>query len=155
MIVQSHGRETSQGPGAGNFGLLLAVTFGGHAFGMAAFVGFAGLMLRISLSRLWVPYLALLVAGLVLAPFLYWARLARDRPKTSAFRFAIAMFAYGDVLTAALLFGAVWMDVLSPPVVLYDIVPLLLPFFGLMSVLVYVVVLQMLKDQKRLNAKWE
>jgi hypothetical protein len=112
-----HGGGTTQGPRSENFGLLLAVTFGGHAFAMAIFVGLAGLILRISLGSLWMPCIALLAAGLVLAPFLYWARLARDRPKTRAFRFAIAMFAYGDVLTAALLFGAIWVGALSAAVI--------------------------------------
>ena len=61
-----------------NFGTWFAVTFIGHAIGMAIFIGLAGMVLNIPAHRLWGPYSLLLECGLVFSVVLYWARLADE-----------------------------------------------------------------------------
>ena len=105
------GRPT-QGPGE-SFGFFLAAGIGGNALGVAAFVGSIELILGAPVRSLAAPYVALLVPGFVLPPFLYWARLARDRPRSCALRFAIGMLAWTLPFTLALGFSAVWLHILS------------------------------------------
>jgi hypothetical protein len=137
--------EKMQRPGSVNFGIWTAVIFVGHAIGMAIFIGLAGLILGIPARRLLVPYTTLLYCGLVLSPLLYWARLSRERPKSCAIRFGIAMFLYLQVLMLALGFGTIRLGILSQATALNDYAPFMVPFSVLASILLYVVARQMLK----------
>ena len=132
-------------PGSVNFGIWTGVIFVGHAIGMAIFIGLAGLILSIPARRLLVPYTTLAYCGLVLSPLLYWARLARERPKSCAVRFGIAMFLYLQVLMLALGLGAIRLGIVSQAAALNDYAPFMIPFSALASVLVYIAARQMLK----------
>ncbi len=137
--------ETTPRPGSVNFGIWTAVIFVGHAIGMAIFIGLAGLILNIPARSLWVPYTALVYCGLVLSPLLYWARLSRERPKSCAIRFGIAMFLYLQVLMLALGFGAIRLGILSQAAALNDYAPFMIVFSALASILLYIAARQMLK----------
>jgi len=129
-----------------NFGLWTVVIFIGHALGMGIFVGFAGLLLGIPARRLLVPYTTLVYCGLALSPLLYWARLARERPKSCAIRFGIAIFLYLQVLMLALGFGTIRLGILSQAEVLNTYAPFMVLFSALVSVLIYLAARQMLKN---------
>jgi hypothetical protein len=137
-------RETPRS-GSVNFGTWTVVIFIAHAIGMSIFVGLAGVILSIPARRLLVPYIVLVCCGLVLSPLLYWARLSRERPKSCATRFGIAIFLYLQVLMLALGFGTITLGILSRSAALNDYAPFMIPFSVLVSVLVYVVTRQMLK----------
>jgi hypothetical protein len=109
----SQGGGRARGPTAESFGFFLAMGIGANAVAMAAFLGFVELILDAPFRSLAAPYAALLVPGLLLPPFLYWARLARARPNSSALRFGIGMFAYAQALTLAFGFSAVWLHILT------------------------------------------
>lgn len=131
--------------GSVNFGTWTAVIFIGHAIGMAIFVGLAAVILSIPARRLWVPYTVLVYCGLVLAPLLYWARLSRERPKSCAIRFGLAMFLYLQVLMLALGFGTIRLGILSLAAAVNDYALPMVTFSVLASVLLYVVARHMLK----------
>ncbi len=132
-------------PGSVKFGIFMAVTFGGHAIGMAIFVGLAGLIMRIPTRSLLVPYTALLYCGLILSPLLYWARLSRERPKSCAIRFGIAIFFYLQVLTLALGFGTIRLHILSQAEAVSDFGLVVLPLSAFAFAASYVIVRQTLK----------
>ena len=142
----SHGGEPARLPGRESFGVMLAAVFGGNAPGVATIVGLAGVILALPARRLGLPFLALLLSGVVLAPWLHSARLTRHRPKACALRLAIGVFSYLLVLSAGALFGAIWIGLLSPRIVLYDIYPVLFAFWVLLSPGFYFLALQNLKD---------
>ncbi len=141
--------EPARSPGKESFGVMLAMTFLGNGLAMATIVGLAGLILDLPARRLAVPYLVLLPSGAVLAPYLHFARLKRHRPRACALEFTIGFFSYLLALSAGLLFGAIWVDVLPLGEVLYDIVPPLLPTYVLLSVGIYFLTLQNLKDTQQ------
>lgn len=143
------GSRATPSSGSVRFGPFLALVFFGNALGVAIFVVLAAAILSLPARSLWVPYVVLLMSGVVLAPYLYWARLVRDRPKACAFRFTIGVFSYLNVLTAGLLFGAVWVGVLSPTTALYDIFAFMPPLYALLSLLIYLSTVQLLKDTQR------
>lgn len=132
-------------PGSVKFGTWTAVIFVGHAIGMAIFVGLAGVILSVPIRRLVVPYTTLVYCGLVLAPLLYWARLSRERPKSCAIRFGIAMFFYLQVLMLALGFGTIRLGILSLAAAINDYALPMVVFSVLASALLYLVARQMLK----------
>lgn len=132
-------------PGSVKFATWTAVIFVGHAIGMAIFVGLAGVILSVPIRRLVVPYTTLVYCGLVLAPLLYWARLSRERPKSCAIRFGIAMFFYLQVLMLALGFGAIRLGILSLAAAINGYALPMVVFSALASALLYLVARQMLK----------
>lgn len=132
-------------PSSVNFGVWTAVIFIGHAIGMAIFVGLAGVILSVPIRRLVVPYTTLVYCGLVLAPLLYWARLSRERPRSCAIRFGIAMFLYLQVLMLALGFGTIRLGILSLAAAINDYALPMVVFSVLASALLYLVARRMLK----------
>lgn len=136
--------QKTQKAGSVNFGIWTSIIFVGHAIGMAIFIALAGLVLNIPAHRLLVPYTTLLYCGLVLSPLLYWARLSRERPRSCALRFGIAMFLYLQVLMLALGFSTIRLGILSRATALNDYAPFMVPFSMLVSALLYIVALQML-----------
>ncbi len=145
----SHGGAPARSPRRESFGVMLAAVFGGNALAMVSIVGLAGLIMDLPARSLWVPYLALLVSGLVLAPWLHSARMTKHQPKASALRFAIGFFSYLLVLSGGTLFGAMWIGLLSPRVVLYDIYPPMFAFWVLLSPGFYFIALHGLKDAQQ------
>lgn len=138
----------TQRPDSVNFGKWTAVIFVGNAIGTAIFLGVAGVILDLPPRRLLIPYTMLLYCGLVLSPFLYWARLAREQPKSCAIRLAIAMFLYMQVLMLALGISTIRLGILSPTAVLNDYAPVMVPFTALASIAGYVITRQMLQARK-------
>jgi hypothetical protein len=138
-----------------SFGLFLVISFGGNAVAMATLVALAAAILDLPVSRIWIPYAVLLIPGLVLAPYLYWARLTRDRPQACAFRFTIGLFSYLIVLSAALIFGAVWVGVLSLATAEKYMFPSLVPIYLVLSLPFYALALKMLKDMQRAQSTKE
>lgn len=136
------GRNTA---GSVSFGTWTAVIFIGHAVGMAIFVALAGIIMSLPARRLLVPYTALVYCGLVLAPLLYWARLSRERPKSCAIRFGIAMFLYLQILIFAIGYGTIRLGMLSVGAAVRDYGPSMVVFSVLASVLLYLVARHMLK----------
>ena len=141
--------EKPQRPDSVNFGKWTAVIFVGNAFGTATFLGVAGVIFDIPLRRLLIPYTLLLCCGLVLSPFLYWARLAREQPKSCAIRFAIAMFLYMQVLMLALAISTIRLGILSKTAALNEYAPVMVPFTALASVAGYVITRQMFQARSR------
>ena len=139
--------EQTQRPDSVNFGTWTVVIFVGHAIGTGIFIGFAGFALALPPRRLLVPYMMLLYCGLVLSPLLYWARLAREQPKTCAIRLAIASFLYAQVLMLALGISAIRLGVLSQTEALNNYAPIMVPFTALASIAVYVIRRQMFKTR--------
>src|SRR5260370_28616921 len=137
--------ETTQTPASVNFGIWTAVVFGGHAIGMAIFIGLAGLILNMPVRRLFVPYTMFLYCGLVLSPLLYWARLSRARPRSCAIRLGIGIFLYLQTLMLALGFSTIRLGILSQTTVIDDYAPFMVFFSALTSIALYVVARQMLK----------
>jgi hypothetical protein len=90
----------------------------------------------------------LLECGLVLSPLLYWARCAREQPRSCAIRFGIAFFLYLQVLMLALGFSAIRLGILSRTAALNDYAPLMVPFSALTSLVLYVLTHQILKARK-------
>ncbi len=131
-----------------NFGKWTAVIFIGNAIGTAVFLGVAGVVLDLPPRRLLIPYTMLLCCGPVLSPCLYWARLAREKPKSFAIRSAIAMFLYFQVIMVALGISAIKLGILSQTAVLNDYAPVMVPFTALTSIVTYVVIRQMFKAKK-------
>jgi hypothetical protein len=127
----------------------LAISFGGNAVAMAILVGLGVAVFDLPLRGAGVPYLVLLIPGLVLAPYLYWARLTRESPRACALRFTIGIFSYLIVLSMALLFGAVWIGALSLATAMNDIAPPLLPIYLLLSLPFYALAFKLLKDIRR------
>ena len=135
-------------PGSVNFGKWTAVIFVGNALGTAIFLGVAGVIFDLPLNRLLIPWAMLLSCGLVLSPFLYWARLAREQPESCAIRFAIAMFLYMQVLMLALAISTIRLGILSQTAVLTEYAPVMVPFTALVSIAGYVITRQMLQTGK-------
>jgi hypothetical protein len=108
----SRGEKTDRDYYSESFGKIAAAVLVGQAGGAAIIVGVAGLVLNLPPRRLLVPYAMFLGGGLVFAPFLYWARLSRARPKTFAIRSAIAMFVCVEAVVLAGVFSAIWLDIL-------------------------------------------
>lgn len=143
----------AQTAGRESLGLFLALGFGGNAAAMSILVGLGAAIFDLPFRGVWIPYIVLLIPGLVLGPYLYWARLTRDRPKACAVRFAIGSFSYALAVSAGLVFGVVWAGILSMATVVDDIAPVMLPFSALASTLAYVLAFQMLKDMQRPQSK--
>lgn len=135
-------------PDSVNFGIWMATLFVGHALGMAIAVGLTGLVLNIAPSRLLAPYALLVYCGLVLAPLLYWARLARQQPKSCARRFAIAMFLYLQVLLLAVGWSLIKLGILGPYTTLNDYAPFMLPISAIICIGTYIVARQMLEARE-------
>jgi hypothetical protein len=144
-LLSTIGQNTPK-PNSVNFGLWTVVIFVGHAIGMAIFIGLAGILLSIPARSLLGPYTTLVYCGLVLSPLLYWARLARERPKSCAIRFGIAMFLYLQVPMLALGFGTIRLGILSQAEVLNGYAPFMVSFSALVSFLIYIAARQMLKS---------
>ena len=130
------------------FGIFIAVVFGGHAVGMAIFVGLIGLILGIPVRNLLVPYTTLVYCGLVLSPLLYWVRLARERPKSCALRFAVAMFFYLQIVVLALGFSTIKLHILSHAEAVRDFGLLIIPLSVFMFAASYLVVRHTVKGTK-------
>jgi len=123
--------------------------FVGNAIGTAVFVGVAGAILDLPLRKLLIPYTMFLECGLVLSPFLYWARLAREKPRPYAIRSAIAMFSYTVDIMLALGISAIRLGILSQTELLNYYAPLMVPFPALASVAGYVTARQMFKARQK------
>jgi len=130
-----------------DFGVWTLVIFCGHTLGMTVFVGLVALIGGIPIRSLFTPYVMLLYCGMVLSPLLYWVRISRDRPKTCAVRFAIAIFLYFQVFTGAVGYGAIRLRFISPTTAGHDYVPVLV-FSIVGSVLLYVIAGNMLRENK-------
>jgi hypothetical protein len=137
--------EKLQNRGSANFGRFVATVCVGHAIGQAIFVGMAGIILNKPLHQLWVTYFALVCCGLVLSPLLYWSRLARERAKTCAIRFGIAMFLYSQAILVALGFSTVRLGILPLATVIHDYALIMLFISVLASTMAYGIVRQVLK----------
>ncbi len=133
------------------FGTWMLVVLSGHTIGAAIFLGLAGLVLSMSVRMLLVPFAMFSYCGLVLAPFLYWARLARESPRVCARRFATAIFFYLQVVMLALGFSAVKLGILSQHTALNDYGPFMLPFSALASACSYYAARQILQTPKRVS----
>ena len=140
--------KKTQRSGSVNFGEWTAVIFVGNAIGSAILLGVAGVIFGLPLRGLFVPYTMLLYCGLVLSPFLYWARLAREQPKLCAIRLAIAMFLYMQVLMLALAISTIRLGILSRTAVLNVYTPVMVPFSALTSVVLYAVTRQILHRRR-------
>jgi hypothetical protein len=137
--------EEERGMNGINFGFWLAATLIGSAILDAIFAAVAALILAVPPSRLLLPYLALLDSSLVFFSLLYWALLARGRPKPYALRFSVTVFAYSQVLAVALGFSAVWLHVLSLSEVINILATCALPASVTVSGIAYVAARQMVK----------
>jgi len=133
------GHEITPGSRPVNLAVLMGRIMVGQAVFAASVVGFAGLALGLPVHRLLVPFLLLLYCGLVLSPFVYSARLARERPKSCALRFGIAIFSYLTVSAMALTFGAIKAGVLSPAKAMHTYLPFVLPISVFGGVITYFV----------------
>jgi hypothetical protein len=96
-----------------NFLVWLIKTVGSWALGSAVWIGLAGLALRAPIHRLLVPWAALAGSGLVLSPLIYWGRLAPDGPRGRIRRFVIGQLIFLPIMLSAVLFGGVWLGVVS------------------------------------------
>jgi hypothetical protein len=123
---------STQEPTRVNFAIWTSWILTGHAVGMAFFVGIAGIVLGLRVRQLIVPYLALLSCAFVLSPALYWARLVRERPSSSAIRLTIGMFAYLQALSVAFLFSAIRLRVVP----LREVLDYYYPFLAFSTALV-------------------
>ena len=141
-------QQKTLNPRSVNFGTWTAMVVVGNALGMATFVGLAGLVLSIPARRLLMPYATLVPCGFVLAPLLYWARLARERPKSCSIRLGIAMFLYFQAVILALGLDTLRLGIVSQAAALDDYALFLIPFSALASVLGSVVVRQMLEAHR-------
>ena len=130
-----------------NVGIWISTLFVGHALGAAIAVGLAGLILNIAPRSLLAPYAGFVYCGLVFASLLYWARLARQQPRSCARRFAIAMFLYLQVVILAIGWSAVKLGVLSSTATLDDL-PLTVVFSAIACIAIYVAARQMLEARK-------
>ena len=142
------GHEITPGSRPVNLAVLMGRIMVGQAVFAASVVGFAGLALGLPVHRLLVPFLLLLYCGLVLSPFVYSARLARERPKSCALRFGIAIFSYLTVSAMALTFGAIKAGVLSPAEAMHTYLPFVLPISVFGGVITYFVGRQVLGASK-------
>lgn len=116
-----------------------------HAIGTAIFMVVATLILGLPIRTVLVPYIVLAYSGVVLGPLILWARLARERPKSCALRFTIAMFLYSQSIMMALGFGVIRLRILPLATVVNDYAPFLVFFFALCSIPAYFVVRQILE----------
>lgn len=113
----------------------------------AVFIAGVGLATGTSVHRLWIPYLLLLVSGIVGGPLIYWARRAESTtPKAGACRFAFAIFLFLNCYMGALLLGAISLGLLSTAIARYSYAPYILPGSGLGSIAVYVMARQKLES---------
>ena len=80
----------------------------------------------------------LLSCGLVLSPLLYWARLARENPKSFAIRSTIAIFSYVVNVMVVLGISAIRLGILSQAAVLENYAPVMMPFTVLTFIVFYV-----------------
>jgi len=128
-----------------SFRMWTTVILFANAAGAAIFVALAGVALNLPFRRLWVPYTALCSCGLLLAPSLYWARLSRERPKSCAIRFAIAIFLYIQAVMVALGSSTIRLGILSQSEVVYDYAPFMEAFSVIVSIPIYVTARLMFK----------
>ena len=145
--IETKEKETEK-PDRVNFAKWTVVIFVANAVGTAIFTGLAGLALNLPARTLWVPYTMLLFCGLVLSPLLYWARLAREQPKSCAIRLAITFFLYSQVVMLALGVGAIRLGILSSTEEVDYYAPCMIPFTALTSVLTYVLMRRRFEARK-------
>lgn len=117
-----------------NLGTWILMTFVGHSIGAAIFMALAAFFQGIPIHKLWVPYAALACCGVIFGPLLYWARLARGRPKLCAIRFTVAMFLCSQSVMLALGFDMSKLGMLAFGKFINDYAPFLVLFFALCSV---------------------
>ncbi len=110
-----------------------------HAVGAGIAVGVAAFLFKLPVRKMLVPYVLLLWCGAVLASLLTWARPARDRPKTYAFRLASSAFAYLVMLALAGVLSTVWLGIVSQTDAFTQFLPPLVNLAALLSVGFYFV----------------
>ena len=111
----------------------------GNAVGSTVFVSIAGLALGLPVRKLIVLLLLLFSCGVPLAPLIYWVRLARERPRSLATRFTLAMLLHLTVLGLALGVGATAAGVLSRAQLVNDALPCMVPSVLMGSAIAYFV----------------
>lgn len=89
------------------------------------------------MGSLLLPYALFAYCGLVLSPLIYWARLARRRPRVCALRFAIAIFGYLLLLSWAIEFALVRLRIYSQAEAIRNLGPLLALFPTFSAVIAY------------------
>ena len=104
----------------------------------ASLVGVAYLVLSVPAHMLLVPFLLIASCGLVFAPQLYWARLARARPKAYVIRLGLALFVYVELLTLAGVASEIWLGIESEQEALTSDVPFLMSCVTVVSIVVYI-----------------
>jgi hypothetical protein len=110
-----------------------------QAMGAGIAVGGAAVLFKLPVRKMLVPYVLLLWCGPVLSSLLTWARPARPRPKTYAFRIAASVFAYLVMLVLAGVFSAVWLGIVSQTDAFTRFLPPLVNLAALLSVASYFV----------------
>ncbi len=131
--------ENSMAQGFVKWTLIFFFTFAAYE-GVA--IGFAGLILHLSLTKLVIPYIMLLFSALVTGPLIYWSRLSYHRPKSFARRFSFAIFVGSNVFMAAVAFDVIKLGILSRSSVLQNYVPWILPTASIAFAMVYTTIRQ-------------
>lgn len=116
------------------FGKWMLIAMLGYAAFDAVFVVLAAIALRLAMRDLWMPFVLFLCSGLIGVSLVYWA--LRDRPKSLAIRFALAIFFYLVLFIPALAFSAGKLQIVAWPLV-RDFAPWIFPGAAACSVLVY------------------
>jgi hypothetical protein len=102
-------------------------------------LGIAAVVLKMSLQRMWLPYLLVLGCGLVVSPLLYWVAKSRARPRVCALRFAFVIFVFLQLFAAILGLSGIWLGVVERGAVLDYYFPSLTIGAIISSVVVYIV----------------
>jgi len=97
----------------------------------------AGVALNLPFRKWLLPYLTYCACGIVLAPALYWARRAYDRPKSGAMRLAAVIFFFLQIFMLALAFNATNLGILRGTMTWRDYALFILPGSAVGSITVY------------------
>lgn len=148
MTGTTTGNRKAERPKGRDYILWTLMALIAHAIGTAIFAVGAALVLSIPFRTMVLPYIALAYSGVVLGPLILWARLERERPKSCALRFTIAMFLYSQSIMLALGFGVIRLRILPVATVVNDYAPFLVFFFAICSVPAYFIARQILQPTK-------
>ena len=128
-----------------SFGRWLLTAFAADAVAASALVGVGGVALEIAPRRLVLPWGMVFEAFFVSSVLIYWARLAIERPRACALRFAFAVFAGTANLLLAVALSLAWLGIASAPVLIEYGAAAIPLGLGLAAVFIYFMVVGRLK----------
>ena len=122
-----------------SLGKITTAAVGGQSALAVLLVAFGPALLGATRSRLIVPATLLIGCGMVPAPLLYWARLARGSPRNFVPRASLALFVYMELLVSALIGSEVWLGLESKKDALSSDLPFLTINIALLAGILYLV----------------